>query len=180
MLRAEEKGVSKVQCQNTWEFIDLGIILNGISKFKDRTNELKISNRLQNEEIRSDNIYSTFIGEVTMGDKYEAMQVGAQGPNARAHGMTFTQKWEASKDKYDLMRLSEELRLLKTEMKNLAETVENFSELQIIAVAETEANNGDGPKVLSLMSKVGKWTLGVAEKIGVEIAASMIKDNYLK
>ena len=44
-----------------------------------------------------------------MGDKYIAGQVGAQGPSAHAHDMTFNQLWSQSGQSIDLQALATEL-----------------------------------------------------------------------
>ena len=115
------------------------------------------------------------IEEVTMGDRFEAGQVGAQGPNAHAHDMTFNQVWNQTKGGIDLPALSNELKILREELQKSAKSAEEFAEIGIIASAEIEAQNGDGPKALSALAKTGKWALNVAEKIGVGVASAAIK-----
>jgi hypothetical protein len=44
-----------------------------------------------------------------------------------------------------------------------------------VGAAEKAASQGDGPTVLQHLKTAGKWTLGVAEKIGVAVAAEAIK-----
>jgi hypothetical protein len=115
------------------------------------------------------------IKEVVMGDKYEAGQVGALGPNAHAHDMTFNQIWNQSKEALDLKSLVGELQMLRDEMQKEAKAPEQFVELGSIATAEIEAKNGNGPKALAALAKAGKWTLDVAEKVGVGVAVAAIK-----
>jgi DNA segregation ATPase FtsK/SpoIIIE-like protein len=123
----------------------------------------------------SQDIRTQIIQEVTMGDKYEAGQVGAQGPYAHAHDMTFNQIWNQAKGNIDLPNLSKELKSLREELQKSAKNAEDFAEIGAVADAEIEAQKGDGPKALSALAKVGKWTLGVAEKIGVGVATAAIK-----
>lgn len=123
----------------------------------------------------SSDIRTQIIQEVTLGDKYEAGQVGAQGPHAHAHDMTFNQIWNQSKEKIDLPTLANELNALRSEMQKSAKGAEDFSEIGNVATAEIEAQKGDGPKALSFLAKAGKWTLSVAEKIGVGVATAAIK-----
>lgn len=113
--------------------------------------------------------------EVTMGDRYEAVQVGAQGPNAHAHDMTFNQIWNQTKGDIDLQALSNELTTLRGELQKSAKSAEEFAEIGVIASAEIEAQKGNGPQVLSALAKAGKWALSVAEKIGIGVAAAAIK-----
>jgi hypothetical protein len=123
----------------------------------------------------SSDIRTQIIQEVTMGDKYEAGKVGAQGPHAHAHDMTFNQIWNQAKDKIDLPILAKELQAIRHEMQFSAKEAEDFAEIGTVAAAEIEAQKGDGSKALSLLAKTGKWTLGVAEKIGVGVATAAIK-----
>jgi len=118
---------------------------------------------------------TNIIQEVTMGDKYEAGQVGAQGPNAHAHDMTFNQIWQQNKDKLDVAALSKELLALRNSMQSEATTAEHFAEIGAVASAEIEAEKGNGAKALEALSKAGKWSLGVAEKIGVNVATAALK-----
>ncbi len=118
---------------------------------------------------------SNLIMEVIMGDKFEAGQVGAQGPNAHAHDMTFNQIWQQNKEKVDLSTLNRELEKLRNTLQTSAETAEHYSEIGAIATAEIEANKGNGANALHALSKAGKWSLGVAEKIGVGVATAALK-----
>ena len=115
------------------------------------------------------------IEEVIMGDKFEAGQVGAQGPNAYAHDMTFNQIWNQTRGNIDLKVLSNELKALREELQKSAKSAEEFAEIGIIASAEIEAQKGDGPHTLSALAKAGKWALNVAEKIGIGVATAAIK-----
>ena len=123
----------------------------------------------------SSDIRTQIIQEVTMGDRYEAGQVGAQGPHAHAHDMTFNQIWNQAKDKIDLPSLAKELNILRDEMQKTAKGAEDFAEIGTIANAELEAQKGDGAQALSALAKAGQWTLKVAEKIGVGVATAAIK-----
>lgn len=118
---------------------------------------------------------TNIIQEVTMGDKYEAGQVGAQGPNAHAHDMTFNQIWQQNKDRLDVSALNQELLALRNSMQSEAKTAEHFAEIGAVASAEIEAGKGNGAKALEALSKAGKWSLGVAEKIGVNVATAALK-----
>lgn len=115
------------------------------------------------------------IKEQTMGDKYEAGQVGAQGKNAHAHDMVFNQIWEQKKSEIDLAELASQLTLLREGMASKASTQQDYIEIGNIAAAEVEAAKGDGPKALEYLKKTGKWTFGIAEKIGVGVAIAAIK-----
>lgn len=115
------------------------------------------------------------IREVIMGDKYEAGQVGAQGKNAHAHDMTFNQIWQQNKEKIDLSILNNELEKLRSSLQSSATTAEHYSEIGAIATAEIEAKKGNGANALQALASAGKWSLSVAEKIGVGVATAALK-----
>lgn len=121
------------------------------------------------------NITIQFIEEQTMGDKYEASQVGAQGKHAHAHDMVFNQIWEQNKGELDLSKLSTQLAELREAMATRASAQQDYIDIGNIASAEIEVTNGNGPKALEYLKKTGKWTLDIAEKIGVGIAVAAIK-----
>ena len=116
--------------------------------------------------------------EVVMGDKYEAGQVGAQGPHAHAHDLTFNQIWNQAKDDIDLTVLTTELKLLRDEMQKSAKDANDYADIGKVASAEIEAQKGDGPKALGFLAKTGQWSLKIAEKIGVGVATAAIKTAF--
>jgi hypothetical protein len=77
----------------------------------------------------------------------------------------------------DLPKLAGELERLRTELAPSAKTSEHFAEIGAIASAEMEAQKGNGEKAVEALSKTGKWSLGVAEKIGVGLATAVIKTS---
>lgn len=113
--------------------------------------------------------------EVTMGDKYEVGQAGVVGPHGHAHDMTFNQIWQKSADKIDLPELASQLATLRNALHPIASSAEEIAEVGNIASAEQQAKNGNGPKVLEFLAKTGKWSLNIAEKIGVALVAAAIK-----
>jgi hypothetical protein len=101
-------------------------------------------------------------------------QAGAVGDNAHAHDMTFQQAWNESN--IDLTRLAEELTRLRAAMKQETEgTREQDKAIVAVADAEEAAIKGDGPTTLGHLKAAGKWTLGIAERIGVAVATEAIK-----
>lgn len=109
------------------------------------------------------------------GQTYEAGQVGAQGPNAHAHDMTFNQVWNQNKEKIDLTQLSKELSTLRETLSQNANSPEEFIEIGNIANAEVEAKGNNGSKALEYLAKVGKWSFNTATLLGVAVAANAIK-----
>jgi hypothetical protein len=85
---------------------------------------------------------------------------------------TFQQIWNQSD--LDLTKLAEELARLRTAMKQEAGGADEHDEA-IGTVAGKAAGQGDGPAALRHLKTASKWTLGVAEKIGVAVAVEAIK-----
>jgi len=99
-------------------------------------------------------------------------QAGAVGPGARAERNTF-QQIQAG---IDLPKLAEELGRLRNAMKDEASgTREQDKAIGVVADAEEAAAKGDGPAALQYLMSAGKWTFGIAEKIGVAVAIEALK-----
>jgi hypothetical protein len=76
----------------------------------------------------------------------------------------------------DLPRLAQELACLRAAMKQETESTSEQDEVVgAVAAAEKAAAQGDGPATLRHLKAAGKWALGVAEKIGVAVAAKAIE-----
>ena len=113
--------------------------------------------------------------ETIMGDKYEIHgQAGAVGPRAQAHDVNFIQIWNQPGQSVDLSKLAEELAALRQAMAAKATAPEHYTAIGEVASAETQAKNGNGPKVLEHLSKAGKWALDFARDMGVQVAAELI------
>jgi hypothetical protein len=112
-------------------------------------------------------------GTTMSGDTYNIPgQAGAVGPGAHAHDNTFQQIQGA----IHLPKLAEELGCLRIAMKSEATgTREQDKAIGAVADAEEAATKGDGSAALGYLKTAGKWTLGIAEKIGVAVAAEAIK-----
>ena len=109
-----------------------------------------------------------------MGDVYNVGQAGAVGNSAKAENITFNQIWNQLPE-LNLSELSQELSLLRQEMKK--EAVETQHDISISEVAQAEecARAGDGSKTLEHLKSAGHWALDVATKIGVSIAVKVIE-----
>ena len=118
---------------------------------------------------------ATIEGTTMSKDTYNIHgQAGAVGKNAHAHDMIFQQVWNQSN--IDLSQLAEELTRLRAAMKQETEgTREQDKAIVAVADAEEAAIKSDGPSVLQHLKTAGTWALGVAEKIGVSVAAEAIK-----
>jgi len=119
------------------------------------------------------------MGDQISGDKYEAGQVVTQGANAKTEvqQVTFNQIWQQNKEKVDLGALGAELATLRSELGAKASAPEHYIEIGAIASAEVEAGKGNGEKVYEALAKAGKWSLDVAEKIGIGVATAALKTS---
>ena len=117
--------------------------------------------------------------EVFMGPKYEVKQAGVVGEGNTITGNTFQQAWAEASANIDLGKLAEELsRLrdaLKTEPVPAADKGDQDIAVGAVRIAEIEARKGDGPAALAALKNAGKWTLSVAEKIGLGLAIAALK-----
>ena len=101
-------------------------------------------------------------------------QAGVIGRDGHAHDMTFQQV--QNQGALDLPRLTEELARLRAAMKQETEgTAEQDEAIGEVAKAEKAAGQGDDRTMLRHLKTAGAWTLGIAEKIGVAVAAEAIK-----
>jgi hypothetical protein len=112
---------------------------------------------------------------VMTGDNYSAGQVGAMGPGAHAHNMTFQQVWNQIQGNVDLPALASELERLRLEMRKQATDAAHDVAIGSIAAAEVAARGGDGAKTLTRLKDAGGWALDVAKDIGVELASAVLQ-----
>ena len=112
--------------------------------------------------------------DMSTGDTYNAGQVGAQGPNARADHNTFQQVWQQSQRQLDLPTLAMELATLRKAMKNRGDDAEHDQSIGEVGAAELAAKKGDGSGALTHLKAAGKWALDTATDIGVKVAVEAI------
>ena len=80
----------------------------------------------------------------------------------------------------DLPRLAEELGRLHSALKGeTTGTREQDKAVVAVADAEEAASKGDGSGALQHLKRAGGWALGVAERIGVTVAAKAIEKAML-
>jgi hypothetical protein len=96
--------------------------------------------------------------------------------HAKARDISVNQK--RVKTSADLATLAEQLATLRVAMKTDADKTDPTHDIAIgqVAAAENAAKAGDKRGALAALKQVGSWGLHVAEKIGVELAAALIKD----
>jgi len=138
--------------------------------------ELSIQNHPVFRRNRNLLIETLVVGDQVMGDKNQASgQIGAMGSNSVAHDNTFNQLWDQRASELDLQTLAQQLNALRTEMLKSAQGPRDFTEIGAIAEAEMEAASGKGATVFKALSRVGTWSVEVAEKIGAEMVVAAIK-----
>ena len=101
-------------------------------------------------------------------------QAAAVGPGAQATGNIFHQAWQQHQAEFDLKTLASELSQLRAAMKGEGTEAEHDAATGEVAKAEAAAKSGDGSGMLQHLKAAGKWAYGIAEKIGVAIAAKAI------
>ena len=112
--------------------------------------------------------------EARVGDVYNIHGPAiAVGPNATAYKSAATQN-NGAKAEIDLAALTIELEKLRAAVAQHAQEAEEQVQVGVVAAASIAAKNGEREKVMSYISQMGKWTLGVAEKIGVGVATKLI------
>lgn len=112
-----------------------------------------------------------------MRDQYKVGQAGAVGPQSHGSDNKFLQVWNEGANTVDLNQVADELTRLRAALKDWAATAEQDAAVGEIAAAEVAARQKDGPKMLAHLKKSGGWTLGIAEKIGVAVAAGAIRTS---
>jgi hypothetical protein len=82
------------------------------------------------------------------------------------------QQWVANQ--VDLSQLTIELQTLRAELMKTAKTPADFQHLALVAEAEQYAEKQDGPKVMEVLSKSGKWLFDFATDVGTDITAKLL------
>lgn len=118
---------------------------------------------------------SIIVKELVMRDKYEAHNVGAMGPGARATNVRFYEVWGSQQGNLDLAALASELDSLRRELREQASSPDDDRAVAQIAEAQLAAEAGDGPTVLERLANAGEWALKTATTIGTTVAAAAIK-----
>lgn len=77
----------------------------------------------------------------------------------------------------DLQKLADELERLRQDLQGRAATAQERAALEHVAEAERQARAGDQSRTLEHLKAAGKWALGFAEKVGVSLAAAVIRSS---
>jgi hypothetical protein len=127
------------------------------------------------EDFQNNRVQQFFANNITMGDNYNAQQVGAMGPGASASNINFQQIWAQGGAGLDLARLAAELHELRSSMRAQATAIEQDAAIASVGAAEHAANQKDGPSVLRHLKQAGAWAFDVATKIGTSVAAKALE-----
>lgn len=115
------------------------------------------------------------IGTVHVGDNYSAGQSGAMGPHAHAHDIGLNQANLHHLDDIDMRKLAGELSSLVCAMQQRITNQGQITAIAQVAAAEMAAQKHDASSVLRHLKSAGKWAFDVATKVGVNVAAEVIK-----
>jgi hypothetical protein len=111
------------------------------------------------------------IQNLQIGDSYNAAQVGAMGPNAKASEMAFHLVESQQLNQINIHVLADELATLRRRMS--ADSVPNEA-IEQIAAAEKAARSGNQEGVMRHLKAAGKQALEVAKEIGVNLVSEAI------
>lgn len=123
-------------------------------------------------------------GDISMTSKnYSAKNVGVQGDGNKVRDVSVNvdQTWNeiTREQEIDFSALKEELNRLQAALNAEAATSSEVDEAANVKKAELAAASGDKNGILEALGAVGKWTLGVAEKIAVPTAIAFLKKLVL-
>jgi hypothetical protein len=129
------------------------------------------------DEQQNNRVQNFFAESITMESYNNSGQVGAMGRNAKANDITLQQVANQNPIGVNLSSLAAELSKLREAMRSHSTAPEHDMAIGQVAAAENAAQNGDGNTAMDSLKRVGTWTLGIAEKIGVGIATAAIKTS---
>lgn len=120
------------------------------------------------------NVSIVIEGDMSTNTYNSTGQIGAVGPNAHVHDVTFQQAWDQSG--INVALLAEELGRLRTAMKRESgDTPEQDEAIGAIAQAQKASVANDGPAALRALKGAGQWALDVAQKAAVPVAVEALK-----
>jgi hypothetical protein len=135
-----------------------------------------IANVVNNFIASSPNLAFAGSGEaVIMRDKYTTGQAGAVGPGSIAIGQQFQQIWAQEAGSVNLADLVDDLRSLRSHGRSaVTGSAEEDIAMAELAQAEVSAEQGDGAGMMGHLARAGKWSLGLAKELGLEVLANVI------
>lgn len=101
----------------------------------------------------------------TTHNYYNHGNAAAIGPNASGT-FNYQQEWSSLEKQVDLTTLRTELDNAISQLRNTAESKEDFGRLQILAEAKHEVSAGNGAKFFEILSQLGKGALPILGRVG--------------
>ena len=116
-------------------------------------------------------------GDQVSGDQFKGNRAGIVAGKMKATNINVYTSWSEfdPSGEFDPQQLAGELAKLKEAMQSKASTEEELDEVSAVQKASLAAENDDKSKILEHLSNAGKWTLSIAEKIGVPVAIAVLK-----
>ena len=100
-------------------------------------------------------------------------QISSIGNENKISDNTFNQ--QNNTEAIDMLKLSDELRLLRESLVNKATEPEHFISIGNIAQAEQAAQRGESQRIAGYLKSAGEWAFETAKEIGVDIVTDLIK-----
>jgi hypothetical protein len=128
---------------------------------------------------REDGVYSkntrfNIINKLVMGNETN-QNIEISGSMQAGGDINLSQMSNQHSTSMNLEDLAIELVQLRQALIQNIEGVESVAETGAVAEAELAAKSGNREGVFNNLKRVGKWTLGIAEKVGVGLAVAAIK-----
>jgi hypothetical protein len=114
-----------------------------------------------------------YVGEIEYN--VSGSQVGAIGPGAHVHDVTFQQQVHSEVTGIDAAVLAEQLERLQAELAKQASERDHYAALVAVSDAAADAREGKTGNAIAKLATVGRWVADIATNIGVSVAAEAIK-----
>jgi hypothetical protein len=114
-----------------------------------------------------------YVGEIEYN--ISGSQVGAAGPGAHVHNVSFQQQASSAVADIDAPVLTEQLERLLAELVRQATERDHYAALVAVSDAAADAREGKTANAIAKLATVGRWVADIASKIGVSIASEAIK-----
>ncbi len=167
-----------MNCLKAWKMIPRGTIVGLLDAVRNKILGFALDIEKENPQAGEADVNSTPVPEPVVSQTFHSHFYGevgnvATGSHHVEQHTTFNQLWRQAN--IDLLQLSKELPTLRSALISEAKEPDHYEAISAVRSAEIEAEKKDGPKALGYLSKVGRWGLDVATKIGTPIAVEAIK-----
>ncbi|MFF5077415.1 hypothetical protein ACFY36_10210 [Actinoplanes sp. NPDC000266] len=163
----------------------LEFMLAGLDRRAERERRLREDNKdlrasLHRAQLSNINVYNSAEarqGATTMGDSFQ-FNAPVQNTGNMGGGNNQATTHQAAQDAggpADLRRLADQLAQLRAVLETGPRTPVEQESIEQVRQAETAARSGDENTMRSHLAGVGRWVLGVAERIGVELATTALR-----